>query len=157
MTYFQIAPVYLSLFQSVKLNTCTTLCHNSNMSYRVLHPPVINIIIDKNHQSAERAVCWWPEENVYGHGKLLTVMYAVIKRYIGSPRKFVLLQNSSPDVEREGGGGKTNISLLESTEDWVLGSKHQQEKTEHKNLVKEVKKRTGQKKKLLDEASEELD
>lgn len=122
-TYFQIASVYLPLFQSVQLNTCTTLCHNCNMAYTLLHLPVINIIIDKNHQSAEQAVCWWPEENVYCHGKLLTVMYAVNKRYKDSPRKFVFLQNSSPDVEREGGGGRTNISLLKSTEDWVLCSK----------------------------------
>lgn len=41
----------------------------------------------------------------------------------GSPRKFVFLQSSSPDVQRVGGGGKTNISLLESSEEWALGSK----------------------------------
>lgn len=40
-----------------------------------------------------------------------------------SPRKFVFLQSSSPDVRREGGGGKTNISLLESSEEWALGWK----------------------------------
>lgn len=41
----------------------------------------------------------------------------------GWPRKFVFLQSSSPDVRREGGGGKTNISLLESSEEWTLGWK----------------------------------
>lgn len=41
----------------------------------------------------------------------------------GLPRKFVFLQSSSPDVQREGGGGKTNISLLESSEEWALGLK----------------------------------
>lgn len=40
-----------------------------------------------------------------------------------SPRKFVFLQSSSPDVQREGGGGKTNISLLESSEEWASGWK----------------------------------
>lgn len=68
-------------------------------------------------------MCWWPEGNVYGHGKLSMVMYAIIKRYEGSPGKFVFLQSSSPDVRREGGGGKTNISLLESSEEWALGLK----------------------------------
>lgn len=48
--------------------------------------------------------------------------YALIKRSLGSPRKFVFLQSSSPDVQAEGGGGKTNISLLESSEEWALGS-----------------------------------
>lgn len=57
----------------------------------------------------------------------------------GLPRNFVLfLQSSSPDVRREGGGGKTNISLLESSEEWA--QKHQQGKTEHKKMVKEEKK-----------------
>lgn len=68
-------------------------------------------------------MCWGPEDNVYGQGKLSMVMYAIIKRSKGSPRKFVFLQNSSPDVQREGGGGKTNISLLESSEEWALGLK----------------------------------
>lgn len=68
-------------------------------------------------------MCWWPAGNVYGRSKLLTVMYALIKRYEGSPRKFVFLQSSSPDVQREGGGGKTNISLLESSEEWASGLK----------------------------------
>lgn len=80
------------------------------------------------------ALCWWPEGNVYGHGKLLTVMYAVIKRYKGSPRKFVLLQNSSPDVQREGGGGKTNISLLESLEDWAVGFKNINKKRQNTKI-----------------------
>lgn len=40
-----------------------------------------------------------------------------------SPRKFVFLQSSSPDVRSEGGGGKTNISLLESSEERALGWK----------------------------------
>ncbi len=70
---------------------------------------------------------WWPGWNVYGRGKLSTVMYAIIKRCEGSPRKFVFLQSSSPDGQREGGGGKTNISLLESSEEWGFGfEKHQQ-------------------------------
>lgn len=34
-----------------------------------------------------------------------------------------MLQSFSPDVHREAGGGKTNISLLEITEEWDLGSK----------------------------------
>lgn len=100
----------------------------------MLHLPVINIIIDKNHQSAE--LCWWPEENVYGHSKLLTVMYAIIKRYKVLPGKFVLLQNSSPDVEREREEVERQILVY-----WTGPSvqKHQQEKTEHKSTVKEKK------------------
>lgn len=35
----------------------------------------------------------------------------------------MLLQNSSPDVRTERGGGKTNISLQESSEESGLGSK----------------------------------
>lgn len=46
---------------------------------------------------------------------------ALIKRSHGSPRKFVFLRSSSPDVQAEGGGGKTNISLLESSEEWAMG------------------------------------
>lgn len=39
----------------------------------------------------------------------------------------MLRQSSSPDVHIEGGGGKTNISLQESSEEWALGlEKHQQ-------------------------------
>lgn len=34
----------------------------------------------------------------------------------------MFLRRSSPDVEGEGGGGKTNISLLESSEEWAPGS-----------------------------------
>lgn len=80
-----------------------------------------NTTHDRNHQSAEQT-CRWPLGNVYGQGKLSTDAYVVIKRSEGSPRKFVFLQSSSPDVRGEGGGGKTNISLLESSKEWVLGS-----------------------------------
>lgn len=72
------------------------------------------------HKSAVSwaTICWWPEGNVYDRGKLSMVMYAAIKWGAGLPRKFVFLQSSNPDVRREGGGGKTNISLLESSEEW---------------------------------------
>lgn len=59
-----------------------------------------------------------------------------------SPRKFVFLQSSSPDVQREGGGGKTNISLLESSRGVGFGLENiNNEKTEHKNLVRRRRKR----------------
>lgn len=45
------------------------------------------------------------------------------KEAVRWPRKFVFLQSSSPDVQSEGGGGKTNISLLESSAEWALGLK----------------------------------
>lgn len=60
--------------------------------------------------------------NVYGQGKLLRDAYAVIKRSEGLPRKFVFLRSSSPDVRGGGGGGKTNISLRESSEEWARDS-----------------------------------
>lgn len=84
--------------------------------------PLINTVIDKNHQSAEQP-CVGGQRGMFGRGKLSMVMYAIIKRGEGLPRKFVFLQSSSPDVQREGGGGKTNISLLESSEEWALGLK----------------------------------
>lgn len=101
-------------------NTSAPPCNTTTA--RVLHL-LLMIVIDKNHQSAERPCVWWPEGDVYGHSKLSMVMYAIIKRYAGSPRKFVFLQSSSPDVQWEGGGGKTNISLLESSEEWAFGLK----------------------------------
>lgn len=81
-------------------------------------------------------------------------MYAVIKGYKGSPRKFVLLESSSPDVQREGGGGKTNISLLESTEDWALGSKTSKKKKQNTKIGRKRERKEWEtvKKKLLNGA-----
>lgn len=50
------------------------------------------------------------------------------------PRKFVFLQSSNPDVLREGGGGKTNISLLESSEECTLGSKNINNKSQNAKI-----------------------
>lgn len=71
------------------------------------------------------------------------VMYAAIKRGAGLPRKFVFLQSSSPDVRREGGGRKTNISLLESSEEWASGLKTSTIRDGKQKFGEEMKKGMG--------------
>ena len=121
-----LASDYLTLFQPVKrstINTWTTALPQYEDYLQRTTLPLMNILIDKSHQSAERQCaggqtgmfmvmvnCWW------------SCMQAS-KDTTARQGNFVLLQSSSPDVRREGGGGKTNISLMESSEDRALGSK----------------------------------
>lgn len=83
--------------------------------------PQILTVNERNRQSAEQ-MCQRPRGSVYGQAKLSMDVYGLIKRSKASQRKFVFLRCSSPDVQGEGGGGKTNISLLESSEEWAPGS-----------------------------------
>lgn len=76
------------------------------------------------------------------------VMYAAIKRGAGLPRKFVILKSSSPDVWEEGGGGKTNISLLESSEEWAPGLKTSTIRDGKQKFGEETKKGMGLTRKL---------
>lgn len=57
----------------------------------------------------------------------------------------MFLQNPRPDVQRVGGGGKTNISLLERFEEegWGEETSLSMKNIQDKNLVNREKRKTG--------------
>lgn len=76
---------------------------------------------DRNRQSAEQ-MCQRPRGMFTVRVNYRWTCTRPSKRSKASQRKFVFLRRSSPDVQGERGGGKTNISLLESSEEWAPGS-----------------------------------